>query len=119
MKKVNEYSASKPKVMPEDYIPLHFLSWLKLGPASDNQNPLWILDTGKPSKKQPVDILLSSETAGKSSISRKAQRLEAMGSRDSKVLDLTPAEDASDELIRVTLKNTSDIVALLQGANDI
>ena len=31
VKKVNENSPSKPRVMPEDYIPLHFLSWLKLG----------------------------------------------------------------------------------------
>ena len=51
VKKVNENSASKPKVTPEDYIPLHFLSWLKLGPASDNQNPLWIPDTGNRQKK--------------------------------------------------------------------
>lgn len=42
-----------------------------------------------------------------------------MGSKDSKVLDLTPSGDASDELIRVTLNNTTDIVALLQGVNDI
>ena len=38
--KVNDNTPSKPKVMPNDYIPLHFLPWLKLGPASDNQNPL-------------------------------------------------------------------------------
>ena len=116
VKKVNDNTPSKPKVMPDDYIPLHFLPWLKLGPASDNQNPLWIPDTGKPSKNQSADILLSTDNSlnSKSSFSRNAQRLEAMGSIDSKVLDLTPSGDASDELIRVTLMNTTDIVALLQ-----
>lgn len=121
VRKVNDNTPSKPKVMPDDYIPLHFLPLLKLGPASDNQNPLWIPDTGKPSKKQSVDILLSTENSlnSKSSISRKAQRLEAMGSKESKVLDLMPSGDATDELIRVTLKNTTDIVALLQSVNDV
>ena len=91
-KKWKENSPSKLKV---DYIPLHFFSWIKHGPASDNQHPLWIPDTGKPQVKANADILESNDVVsgnGKlSSYSRKAKRLEmnAKNDTESKVLDLS------------------------------
>ena len=110
--------------MPVDFIPTHFLSWLKNGPASDNQHPLWIPDTGKAEQKQKADILESSDKLsgnGKlSSYSRKAQRLEASQSKEdsSKVLDLTARDDAHSGLLRESVKNSSMIVSLLQGVAD-
>ena len=50
-------SPTKPREMTANYIPLHFLSWLKNGPASDNPHPLWIPDTGKGNLKQQFDKL--------------------------------------------------------------
>ena len=110
--------------MPVDYIPLHFFSWIKHGPASDNQHPLWIPDTGKPQVKANADILESNDVVsgnGKlSSYSRKAQRLEmnAKNDTESKVLDLSAGDDAITKLLKESFKNSSVIVSLLQGAND-
>ena len=123
LKKIKLNSPSKPKEMPEDFIPLHFLPWLKNGPASNNQHPLWIPDTGKAQLKQKADILDLNENAtgsGKqSSYSRKTQRLQLTQKTDgeSKVLDLT-AEDATSGLLRESVKNSGLIVSLLQGVND-
>ena len=110
--------------MPCDFIPLHFFSWIKHGPASDSQHPLWIPDTGKPQLKPKADILESNDIAsgnGKlSSYSRKPQRSELNSKNDaeSKILDLTAGEDANTKLLRESIKNSSIIVSLLQGAND-
>ena len=110
--------------MPVDYIPLHFLSWIKHGPASDNQHPLWIPDTGKPQVKANADILESNDVVsgnGKlSSYSRKAKRLEmnAKNDTESKVLDLSAGDDAITKLLKESFKNSSVIVSQLQGAND-
>ena len=110
--------------MPVDFIPLHFFSWIKHGPASDNQHPLWIPDTGKPQVKLKADILESNDVVsgnGKlSSYSRKAQRLEmnAKNDTESKVLDLSAGDDAITKLLKESFKNSSVIVSLLQGAND-
>ena len=110
--------------MPVDYIPLHFFSWIKHGPASDNQHPLWIPDTGKPQVKANADILESNDVVsgnGKlSSYSRKAKRLEmnAKNDTESKVLDLSAGDDAITKLLKESFKNSSVIVSQLQGAND-
>ena len=110
--------------MPVDYIPLHFFSWIKHGPASDNQHPLWIPDTGKPQMKANADILEPNDVVsgnGKfSSYSRKAQRLEmnAKNDTESKVIDLSAGDDAITKLLKENFKNSSVIVSLLQGAND-
>ena len=110
--------------MPVDYIPLHFFSWIKHGPASDNQHPLWIPDTGKPQVKANADILEPNDVVsgnGKfSSYSRKAQRLEmnAKNDTESKVIDLSAGDDAITKLLKENFKNSSVIVSLLQGAND-
>ena len=55
-----------------------------------------------------------------SSYSRKAQRSELNSKNDaeSKILDLTAGEDANTKLLRESIKNSSIIVSLLQGAND-
>ena len=72
--------------MPVDYIPLHFFSCIKHWPASANQHPLWIPDTGKPQVKANADILESSDVVSGnrklSSYSRKAQRLEMNAKND-------------------------------------
>ena len=110
--------------MPVDFIPLHFFSWIKHGPASDNQHPLWIPDTGKPQVKLKADILESNDVVsgnGKlSSYSRKAQRSEmnAKNDTESKVHDLTAGDDAITKLFKESFKNSSVFVSLLQGAND-
>ena len=111
--------------MPCDFIPLHFFSWIKHGPALDSQHPLWIPDTGKPQLKPKADILESNDIAsgnGKlSSYSRKAQRSELNSKREAelKVLDLTAGDDANTKLLKESIKNSSIIVSLLQGANDL
>ena len=123
LKKIKLNSPSKPKEMPEDFIPLHFLPWLKNGPASNNQHPLWIPDTGKAQLKQKANILDMNENStgsGKqSSYSRKTQRLQFSQKTvgESKVLDLTAAYDTS-RLLRESVKNSGLIVSLLQGVND-
>lgn len=123
-KRKKENSPSKPKEMPKDYIPVHFLSWLTYGPASDNPNPLWITDTGKSIVKEKANILdmkVEGSNNGKmSSFSRKAQRLEATQGKagNSKVLDLTTSDDVSNGLLKQSIKNSSMIVKFLERVTD-
>lgn len=108
--------------MPEDFIPLYFMSWLANGPASDTQNPLWLPDTGKPIIEKKLDILDSTATSasiGKSSCySRKMQRLEGQHKSNDHVLDLTTNEDVANELLRESVKNSTRMVSILSGSND-
>ena len=67
MKKI-KVSASKVKIMPDFFMPLHFLSWLMFGPANDNPHPSWIPDTGKADLKKKVDVLQTDETRTNASI---------------------------------------------------
>ena len=123
-KKIKEKSPSNPKIMPTDFIPLHFFSWLKHGPASDSQHPLWQPDTGKAQTKPAGDILdLSDKVSGNgkmSSFSRKAQRMELTHKRDgeSKILDLTASEEINSGFLRESVRNSSMMVSLLQGVSD-
>ena len=122
-KKIKDNSPSKPKEMPEDFIPLHFTSWLKNGPASDSQHPLSIPDTGKVVMKQKADILDSNDTVsgnGKmSKYSLKAQRMEVTRKNgDGNVVDFTVGEDANSGLLRESIKNSAMIVSILQGVTD-
>ena len=116
-------SPSKPREMPANYIPLHFLSWLKNGPASDNPHPLWIPDTGKGNLKQKFDILDPPSGDGTigtvSNYGRKQQRmLESKEKGPSPtVLDLS-ASDPDAQFMKEYVKNSSAIVALLQDVVD-
>ena len=109
--------------MPPNYIPLHFLLWLKNGPASDNPHPLWIPDTGKGNLKQKFDVLDPPSGDGTigtvSNYGRKQQRL--LDSKEkgpaSTVLDLS-ASDPDALFMREYVKNSSAIVTLLQDVVD-
>ena len=100
-KRKKDNSPSKPKDMPKDYIPVHFLSWLTYGPASDNPNPLWIPDTGKSIVKEKANILdmkVEGSNNGKmSSFSRKARYIgEVVNNRSKKV------DDRMYEIVKTT-----------------
>ena len=105
---------------PEDFLPTHFLSWLANGPAADDQHPLWLPDTGLAVIKQKVDILdcpASSTSLGRTSAySRKTQRSDKTS--NSSALDLTQGDEVSNDLLRESVKNSSQIVSLLKGATD-
>jgi hypothetical protein len=113
---------SKVKEMPDDYIPVHFLSWLSYGPASDSQNPLWLPDTGKPVIKVKSDILessASSDSIGRSSqYSRKAQRQEMAMKSTSKVLDLTQNDEVVTALIKQSVDNSTKITSMISYASN-
>jgi hypothetical protein len=112
---------SKARKMPDDYIPPHFLSWLAFGPAANNQHPTWLPDCAKAHAKPKTDILESSAAISMgraSSYSRKAQRLEASGKFDTKVLDLTQNDDVANGLLRASVKNSTQLVSLLQSTTD-
>lgn len=106
--------------MPEDFLPTHFLSWLANGTAADDQHPLWLPDTGLAVMKQKVDILdcpASSTSLGRTSAySRKTQRSDKTS--NSSALDLTQGDEVSNDLLRESVKNSSQIVSLLKGATD-
>ena len=51
LKKI-KVSASKVRIMPDFFMPLHFLSWLMFGPANNNPHPSWIPDTCKADSKK-------------------------------------------------------------------
>jgi hypothetical protein len=120
-KKITANSPSNAKVMPEDYLPTHFLSWLANGPAAEDQHPLWLPDTGKPMINKKADILdcpTASTSLGKTSqYSRKMQRLEGMRNSNGPVLDLTQ-DEVSNGLLRQSVNNGAQLVSLLKGAND-
>ena len=121
-KKISANSPSNARKMPEDYLPTHFLSWLANGPAADSQHPLWLPDTGKAVVKVKADILDStaaSNSMGRSSVySRKMQRGEYKNSTTDTVLDLTKGDEVSNVLLRESVKNSSQILALLKGVSD-
>ena len=106
--------------MPENFLPTHFLLWLANGPAADDQHPLWLPDTGLAVMKQKVDILdcpASSTSLGRTSAySRKTQRSDKTS--NSSALDLTQGDEVSNDLLRESVKNSSQIVSLLKGATD-
>jgi hypothetical protein len=114
-------SPSNAKLMPEDYLPTHFLSWLANGPASDDQHPLWLPDTGKAVASRKADILdcpTTSTALGKSSLySRKMQRMEGMRNSNGHVLELT-RDEVSNGLLRQSVNNGAQLVSLLKGDND-
>ena len=116
-------SPSKPREMPPSYIPLHFLSWLKNGPASDNPHPLWIPDTGKGNLKQKFDILDPPSGDGTigtvSNYGRKQQRMLESKEKGptTTVLDLS-ASDPDAQFMKEYVKNSSAIVTLLQDVVD-
>jgi hypothetical protein len=102
--------------MPDD-----FLSWSAFGPAANNQHPTWLPDCAKADTKPKTDILESSAAVsmGRASCySRKAQRLEALGKFDTNVLDLTQNDDVANGLLRASVKNSIQLVSLLQSTTD-
>jgi hypothetical protein len=83
---------------------------------------LWLPDTGKAVVKVKADILDStaaSNSMGRSSMySTKMQRGEYKKSTTDTVLDLTKGDEVSNVLLRESVKNSSQILALLKGVSD-
>lgn len=122
-KKITANSPSNTRKMPDDWLPTHYLYLLANGPAADDQQHLWIPETAKGVvTKQKADILdctVSSASIGWSSVySRKAHRLEGSHISNATVLDLTKGDEVSNDLLRVSLKNSAQIISLLKVSSD-